>query len=177
MPGLGKLGSGEIKGRSSSTSFRKLSLLILKFFFQSSAKLRPLIMWSHHKSVLPGLIQNRFRFRIVIFRRDALEREINGFDVTERIAKTFFLILNLRRRKSCMKPFNWMSREVIQTSKCRSGSVGAIFLTVFSMNTLASDNEGSHRVIPVQQTPIRHFNVNVVRKYTSYRNESHTGIM
>ena len=44
-------------GSSSSTSSIKFSLLIRKFFLHSSGKQRSSIMFLHHKSVLPGLIQ------------------------------------------------------------------------------------------------------------------------
>ena len=56
IPGRGDLGLGEIKGLSSSTSFRNSALLVLKFVFQSSSKHRSSFILRHQRSVVRPLV-------------------------------------------------------------------------------------------------------------------------
>ena len=83
------------KGRSSSTSFKKSSLLILKFFFQSSSKHLPYIILHHQRSVRPGFIQKRFFFQDLLL-NDLKRRHVKAdFCRTCRRARLFLRAVSL----------------------------------------------------------------------------------
>ena len=95
IPGRGDLGFVEIKGRSSSTSFRNSALLILKFFFQSSSKHLSSFILRYQRSVRPGFIQKRFFFRSLFLNDLWRQRVIAEFSKTGRRARLFVRLISL----------------------------------------------------------------------------------
>ena len=81
--GRGDLGLGEIKGQSSSTSFRNSALLILKFFFQSSSKHLSSFILRYQRSARQGFIQKRFFFRGLFLNDLWRQRVIAEFSRTD----------------------------------------------------------------------------------------------
>ena len=86
---------GEIKGRGSSTSFRNSTLLILKFFFQSSSKHLASIILRHQRLVRPGFIQKRFFFCGLFLNDLSRQRVIAEFSRTDRHARLFLRPISL----------------------------------------------------------------------------------
>ena len=95
IPGRGDLGLGEIKGRSSSTSFRNTTLLILKFFLQSSSKHLSSFILRHQRLVRPGFIQKRFFFRGLFLNDLWRQSVIAEFSRTDRHAWLFLRLISL----------------------------------------------------------------------------------
>ena len=95
IPGWGDLGLSEIKGQSSSTSFRNSALLILKFFFQSSSKDLSSFILRHQRSVRQGFIQKRFFFRGLFLNDLWRQRVIAEFCRTDRRARLFLRLISL----------------------------------------------------------------------------------
>ena len=95
IPSRGDLGFVEIKGRSSSTSFRNSALLILKFFFQSSSKHLSSFILRHQRSVRPGFIQKHFFFRSLFLNDLWRQRVIAEFSKTDRRARLFVRLISL----------------------------------------------------------------------------------
>ena len=95
IPGRGHLGLGEVKGQSSSTSFRNSALLVLKFFFQSSSKHLSSFILRHRRSVRQGFIQKRFFFRGLFLNDLWRQRVIAEFSRTDRRVRLFLRLISL----------------------------------------------------------------------------------